>query len=188
MAQEKMNDPTHAAAFNNRLNKQLTGSNIENRIRHWKSFDDHISILEKTIADEEAEIQDCKENIKELKEELEQVKKDKENFTEEKYEASYRFSDTFSEEQPFFCRKAKNKIRAHELQWHRDLIGNFYNDEGYRSFSNAKIPNYEFVGSGSNPLKIKYIYCMDCLKDYYINNKTTSHYMMNLEDDEYGEA
>ena len=55
MAQEKMNDPTHAA-FNNRLNKQLTGLTIENRIQHWKSFDDHISILEKTIADEEAEI------------------------------------------------------------------------------------------------------------------------------------
>jgi len=182
-----MGETKDNAAFRNRLNKQLTGSLIENRIQHWKSFDDHIKILENTIADEEAEIQDCKENIKKLKEELEQVKKDKENFTEEKYEASYRFSDTFAEEQPFFCRIAKNKIRAHELQWHRDLIGNFYTDEGYRSFSNAKIPHYEFVGSGSNPLKIKYIYCMDCLKDYYVN-KTISHYMMNLEDDENGEA
>lgn len=188
MAKEKMNDPTHAAAFNNRLNKQLLGSSIENRIQYWKSFDAHISLLEKAIIDEEAEIVDCQNNIKDFQKELEQVKKDKENFTEEKYEASYRFSDTFSEEQPFFCRKAKNKIRAHELQWHRDLIGNFPKDEGCRSFAYAKIPNYEFVASGSNPLKIKYIYCMDCLKEYYTSNKTVSHYMMNLEDDEYGEA
>ena len=159
-----------------KLDKALTGPLVEQRIQYWSSYDDHIDRIKQEIEANEDDILETKQAIKDLKAELKRVEKEKKAFTEDKYEQSYHFAESYQEEHPEFCSNALNKIKAHELHCHPELAGRFLCESGARLTGNVPLPRYEFVGAGSDPLHIKYIYCMDCLK------KGNKDYILYLEE------
>ena len=170
-----------------RLNKAITGSKVDQRVQYWKSFDDHIKRLMDEIQAERDEITECQENIHNLEAAVKDVMAQRAAFSEDSYKPSYTFTESYYNEHKDFCDKALKHIKAHELQWHRDLPGHFYcSESAFRPTSNAPIPHYEFLGAGSDPLRVKYIMCMDCYRDAMMKARTIDHYLMNLEEESNG--
>lgn len=152
------------------VEKMLSGRMINQRIQYWSSYEDHIKRIENEIKKDEEDIEQTKKDIKELKKELKRVKSEKKEFEEDDYKPSYKFAKDFEEKNPEFCSNALKKIKAHELKNHRDLV----------ETKKVLRPRYEFVSSGSDPFKIKYIYCMDCLEKY----GTYDDYILKLENED----
>lgn len=149
------------------LETALTGNK---NIQYWTSYDNHIEKLEEEIDACYATINSSLEEIDELKKEIEEIKKEKENFDTSTYEPSahpkWRENyDNPTEEELAWEKNAANAIKEHELEYHKEWVGAFYEPEnGPHGRMNTSQPSYEYVSSSSRIGYIKYARCLLCQK------------------------
>ena len=141
------------------LRHALSGKNC---IGYYKNYDDHIKRLKDEIKDAEDTIEEIKQEIEEYKEEIAKVEAEKNAFETSDYIPST-VPKSINEDQN---KMAYDKIKEHELKYHKNLVGNFIimSNNGYRGHYKVKMPSYEYVSSDSQIGNIKYIICKDCRK------------------------
>ena len=150
------------------LETALTG---HNNIQYWSSFDNHIEKLEEEIDNCYATINSTLEEIEEYKKEIEEIKKEKESFTTADYEPSVKPKwrenyDNPTEEELNWEKSAADAIKEHELEFHKDWVGAFYEPEkGPHGKMNTPQPTYEYVSSSSRIGYIKYARCLLCMRN-----------------------
>lgn len=159
-----------------------------NSLSYYTSFDDHLKRIDEHIIENENLIKDCREEIEKLNIEKQKVEEEKRTFEESEYIPSFSFSEKEKTEHPEFCEKAINLIKAHEIMYHKKLMGNFYDQHIHSLYcqSNEHNPDYLFIGRESDKWDLKYIMCLDCYKEYLKNPSNTlkTHHIIPIDTEE----